>query len=296
MVNRGKRSALSSTLLSAKDTPAATEPAPPPPRQSREAPRASASPAIRDQVLASKGDASASGFKPWYWSYEEEGNAVPPESTATVMPFPITAPAGANAREPVATPLAQAAEAAPEPVVERQNTPVMRLLLVLACLALVIAAGPYFFALLQPAKHEPAPPPPAVATLPPPEPAPVVVEPLPEIPPTPAPEPAPQVEVQSEASALSAQEIAEFIERGDQLMTTGDVSAARVFYERAAEQGSAKAAMSLAKTYDPFFLGRLATRGVRSDTARALQWYGKAAAGGEPQAEIQITRLTKRPN
>jgi TPR repeat protein len=68
-----------------------------------------------------------------------------------------------------------------------------------------------------------------------------------------------------------------------------DISAARKYYEYAANAGSARAATSLARTYDPDFAARL---GLRPDPVMAAHWYRKAAALGNPDAEARLRILT----
>src|SRR5207245_8712349 len=48
--------------------------------------------------------------------------------------------------------------------------------------------------------------------------------------------------------------VAMLLKRGDELLATGDISGARLFYERAATAGSALGAMGAGKTHDPLFL------------------------------------------
>ena len=82
--------------------------------------------------------------------------------------------------------------------------------------------------------------------------------------------------------------------RGDDLLATGDVAAARLFYQRAAEQGSAAAATAVGQTYDPAVLELLRVRGVRGDVQAAAEWYRKAIDAGDRQAEIRLKRLLGR--
>jgi hypothetical protein len=71
--------------------------------------------------------------------------------------------------------------------------------------------------------------------------------------------------------------------RGDDMLAHKDVSAARKFYEFAANEGSARAAVALAKTYDPAFADQLGVVGVRPDPKLAADWYRKATElGGKP--------------
>lgn len=86
-------------------------------------------------------------------------------------------------------------------------------------------------------------------------------------------------------------EITALIARGDQLLGTGDVASARLFYERAADVGDGEAALKLGMTFDPAFLsfGRLS--GARGDPATAIAWYRRARNLGQAKAEIQLKRL-----
>ncbi len=66
--------------------------------------------------------------------------------------------------------------------------------------------------------------------------------------------------------------------RGDAMLANRDISAARKFYEYAANAGSARAATALARTYDPAFAAQLGPAGLRPDPQPlASLWYRKAA-------------------
>jgi hypothetical protein len=90
---------------------------------------------------------------------------------------------------------------------------------------------------------------------------------------------------------FSPAEITALIARGDQLLATGDLASARLFYERAADIGDGEAALKLGKTFDPVFLsfGRLS--GVRGDPGTAIPWYRRARDLGRAEAESQLKRL-----
>jgi hypothetical protein len=85
-----------------------------------------------------------------------------------------------------------------------------------------------------------------------------------------------------------AVEVAELLARGDGYLGKGDVTSARLFYERAADTGSGQGAMRLGATFDPNFLGRAGLVATRGDQARADMWYHRArgldtaAAAHEP--------------
>jgi type II secretory pathway predicted ATPase ExeA len=93
------------------------------------------------------------------------------------------------------------------------------------------------------------------------------------------------------APAPATQFTADDLTRGDAMLAIKDISAARRFYEDAADAGSARAAMAMARTYDPAFLNRLRVIGLRPDPALAATWYRRAAALGSPDAEAQLRTL-----
>lgn len=83
------------------------------------------------------------------------------------------------------------------------------------------------------------------------------------------------------------------LQRGRTLLATGDVSGARLMFERAARSGNAAAALAMGRTFDPAFLGQLRVR-MAPDPAVALEWYRRAAALGSAEAETSITQLQGR--
>jgi TPR repeat protein len=86
------------------------------------------------------------------------------------------------------------------------------------------------------------------------------------------------------------------MEIGKDLMANGDIMAARMMFQRAAEAGDAAAAFALAETYDPVVLGRLRLRGgIAPDVALARNWYEKARDLGSVTAPDRIVRLTRLP-
>jgi TPR repeat protein len=78
------------------------------------------------------------------------------------------------------------------------------------------------------------------------------------------------------------------VARGDALFAGGDLSSARLFYERAADAGDGRAALKLGNTYDPVFL-EFAHLRVTGDVALAESWYIRARKLGETEAEILLT-------
>jgi hypothetical protein len=104
------------------------------------------------------------------------------------------------------------------------------------------------------------------------------------IPATPLATTPPTVQEQSMAATYAS--------RGDAMLAIKDFSAARKFYEYAANGGSARAAMALGGTYDPAVLTQLGAVGVRPDPALAANWYRTAAALGAPDAEARLHTLS----
>jgi TPR repeat protein len=90
---------------------------------------------------------------------------------------------------------------------------------------------------------------------------------------------------------LQKEMIGALMKRGDQMLAIGDISAARLLYERAAGAGDAKAATAAGKTYDPVFLSQIAARGVQPQPERAAEWYRRALEAGDAEAGARLTRL-----
>ncbi|QXM24765.1 hypothetical protein KO353_00270 [Elioraea tepida] len=79
--------------------------------------------------------------------------------------------------------------------------------------------------------------------------------------------------------------------RGEALLSLGDISGARKFFERAAASANASAALAMGGTYDPGVLARLGARGITPDRDMALAWYRYAASLGETRAAERIRAL-----
>ena len=122
---------------------------------------------------------------------------------------------------------------------------------------------------IEPAKILPPPPPP-----PAPPPAPVTATPV--APPTPM--------------APSPMELA-LVQRGDTMLSIGDIVSARLLYQHAADAGIGIAAFKLANTYESDFLAQHNVRGVKPDWQQAAIWYRKAEALGEPRAAQRLQAL-----
>ena len=86
-------------------------------------------------------------------------------------------------------------------------------------------------------------------------------------------------------------EATRLIARASELLGQGNIGAARIVLERAAEMGSAHASFMLAETYDPVILSAWGTFGTRGEATKAREFYAKAHAGGIQQAKERLDAL-----
>jgi hypothetical protein len=95
----------------------------------------------------------------------------------------------------------------------------------------------------------------------------------------------------SAARHLDAEEIAALVNRGTDSLKSGDLLSARLLLRRAAEAGSASAALMLGTTFDPLVIQQLGAIGIVSDVAQARQWYEKAVELGSDAASQRLAKL-----
>jgi hypothetical protein len=95
----------------------------------------------------------------------------------------------------------------------------------------------------------------------------------------------------STALRLDSQEINTLIDRGSAYLKRGDLASARLLLRRAAEAGSANAALMLGSTFDPLIIRQLGVIGIEPDVGRARQWYEKAADLGSDAASQRLANL-----
>jgi hypothetical protein len=74
-------------------------------------------------------------------------------------------------------------------------------------------------------------------------------------------------------------------------LAAGDITGARLYLERAAEAGDARALMVLGTSYDPATLARMGAVGIKGDAARARDYYAKALAAGMGAARDRMATL-----
>jgi hypothetical protein len=93
---------------------------------------------------------------------------------------------------------------------------------------------------------------------------------------------------------LDPEEIELLMKKGEQFLAAGDVVAARIALQRAAQAGDGNAAVVLGATYDPTELAKLGVVGISADVAKARSWYEKAEKFGSPEARRRLDLLAGR--
>jgi len=112
-----------------------------------------------------------------------------------------------------------------------------------------------------------------------------------------APPPAPAAEdmiPRAPIQHLDPNEIAASLTRANTLIASGDLAAARLVLRHPADSGDARAAMTLAETYDPAILEKLGVHGVVPDLAMARSWYEKAKQFGATEATQRLELLASK--
>jgi septal ring factor EnvC (AmiA/AmiB activator) len=92
------------------------------------------------------------------------------------------------------------------------------------------------------------------------------------------------------ARKLDPDELATLMNRAKILVAAGDISAARLLLERAAEAQEPTAALMLARTYDPDVLRTENVRNIIPDPAMARIWYQRAAQLGSADAQRRLSQ------
>ena len=80
--------------------------------------------------------------------------------------------------------------------------------------------------------------------------------------------------------------------RGDTELAGGDIAAARLLYQRAADAGLPEAAIAMGGTYDPAELARRGVKGLKGDLDAARKWYERARALGAVGADERLRRVS----
>jgi hypothetical protein len=94
---------------------------------------------------------------------------------------------------------------------------------------------------------------------------------------------------------LTPTEIAGLVKRAQELLASGDLQAARLQLARAAEARDPRAALLLAKTFDPMVPRQRGAADSGPDLAQARNWYLRAREWGSPEAQRQLDALASYP-
>jgi hypothetical protein len=100
----------------------------------------------------------------------------------------------------------------------------------------------------------------------------------------------------SQPRRLSTSEIALMVKNGAEYMAGGNIGAARMMLQPAAEAGDPVAAFALAETFDPLVLRQLnAKGGITANVNVAQTWYQRARDLGSALARERLERLARLP-
>jgi hypothetical protein len=105
-------------------------------------------------------------------------------------------------------------------------------------------------------------------------------------------EPKPPISTVPAPRQLNGEEIAVLLKRGKDLIATGDLAAARLVLQRAADANDVEATLALAATYDPYVLRELKVYSFAADGGMARTWYEKARQLGSSAALRRLEMLT----
>lgn len=93
-------------------------------------------------------------------------------------------------------------------------------------------------------------------------------------------------------STAEADKARKMMERGDEALAGGKITAARLLFQAAADAGWAPGALALAQTYDARVLSQSKVLGgVQPDAALAKKWYEKARELGSTEAAGRLQAL-----
>ncbi len=108
------------------------------------------------------------------------------------------------------------------------------------------------------------------------------------------PSAAPRAVVQASSPHLSPAEIGALLAHGNAAFRKGDIGAARLLFQRAADAGEGRGALGMGATYDPAFLRLSPLRILYGDPAQARAWYLHALVLGAVGAERRLINLQAR--
>jgi hypothetical protein len=90
---------------------------------------------------------------------------------------------------------------------------------------------------------------------------------------------------------LNQHEISVLVLRGEEYLKAGQIAAARLVLQRAADAHDPRGTLMLGASYDPIILDRLGVLGLAADAETARVWYEKAKEFGSSEAPRRIEML-----
>ena len=90
---------------------------------------------------------------------------------------------------------------------------------------------------------------------------------------------------------LTRDEVGLLVKQAATFISDSDVGTARLLLQRAAEDGDARAALTLGATYDPLALRALRAVGIAPNVTKAREWYQRAADYGSVEASRRLGAL-----
>jgi hypothetical protein len=103
--------------------------------------------------------------------------------------------------------------------------------------------------------------------------------------------PAPSV---GSTSSMSSQQEEMMMKRAASLLENKDIMSARLLLEHLANNGSARAALAMGKTFDPAYMAVADGSSLKPDVAKARQWYRRAVELGDSEAPNRLNALASR--
>jgi hypothetical protein len=88
-----------------------------------------------------------------------------------------------------------------------------------------------------------------------------------------------------------ADRVEDLMAHGRKMVDVGYLAGARAYFQRAAEAGSADAALRLGATYDPDVIAELGVQGIKPDPDAAKTWYERAEALGIEDRAAKLAAL-----
>ena len=102
---------------------------------------------------------------------------------------------------------------------------------------------------------------------------------------------APELTGHIPVTPLNQHEISVLLARGTEYLKAGQIAAARLVLQRAADAHDPRGMLMLGATYDPIILEKVGVLGLTADAETARIWYERAKESGSSEAPRRIEML-----